>query len=100
MSAQNPFVSDKRWEDMSWAEYNSQPDMVTTMIERRELKARNLQLEGALRAIMTATVEGRVCNDVAWFDGITTLHDFCDLVLNGPDVEADGPAGRIAREAL
>lgn len=45
------------------------------------------ELEGALRAIMKATVEGRVCDDVAWFDSITTLHDFCDLVLNGPDDE-------------
>jgi intracellular sulfur oxidation DsrE/DsrF family protein len=48
------------------------------------LKARIEQTEGALREIMKATVEGRVCDDVAWFDSITTLHDFCDLVLNGP----------------
>lgn len=45
-------------------------------------------LEGALRAIMKATVEGRVCDDVAWFDSITTLHDFCDFVLNGPEAGA------------
>lgn len=28
-------------------------------------------------AIQRATLEGRVCDDVAWFDEITTLHDFC-----------------------
>lgn len=55
------------------------------------LKSRIEQLEGALQAIMTATVEGRVCDDVAWFDGITTLHDFCDIVLNGPDAEQEIP---------
>lgn len=60
------------------------------------------QMEGALRAIMKATVEGRVCDDVAWFDDITTLHDFCDLVLNGPDAEdraalSPKPAGEKGR---
>ena len=48
-------------------------------------KNRIEELENALRAIMKATVEGRVCDDVAWFDGITTLHDFCDIALNGPE---------------
>ena len=43
------------------------------------------RLRGALAEIQKATLEGRVCDDVAWFDDITTLHDFCDLVLNGPD---------------
>jgi hypothetical protein len=36
----------------------------------------------ALREIKRATIEGRVCDDVAWFDEITTLHDFCDEVLS------------------
>jgi hypothetical protein len=51
------------------------------------LKARITELEEALRSIMEAAVEGRVCSDVAWFDNITTLHDFCDLALShaGPD---------------
>jgi hypothetical protein len=35
----------------------------------------------ALEAIKQATIDGRVCDDVAWFDNITTLHDFCDEVL-------------------
>ena len=55
--------------------------------ERRWIEAnrRIKALEAALRAIMKATVEGRVCDDVAWFDSITTLHDFCDITLNGPE---------------
>lgn len=32
--------------------------------------------------IKAAAVAGRVCDDVAWFDTITTLYDFCDLRLN------------------
>jgi hypothetical protein len=44
-------------------------------------KVRIEALEAALRAIMKATVEGRVCNDVAWFDSITTLHDYCAFAL-------------------
>jgi hypothetical protein len=35
----------------------------------------------ALREIKRATVEGRVCDDVAWFDQIETLHDFCERIL-------------------
>jgi len=84
----NPYVPDTSQGDLPWPEYD-QSDLVTTMIQLREYKARAEQLKGALRAIMTATVEGRVCDDVAWFDGITTLHDFCDLVLNGPDAEVE-----------
>jgi poly-beta-hydroxyalkanoate depolymerase len=36
----------------------------------------------AIREIKRATVEGRVCDDVAWFDQIETLHDFCDRILD------------------
>jgi hypothetical protein len=36
----------------------------------------------ALEAIKQATIDGRVCDDVAWFDNVTTLHDFCDEVLS------------------
>ena len=36
----------------------------------------------ALEDIKRATVEGRVCDDVAWFDSITTLHDFCEITLD------------------
>jgi hypothetical protein len=43
------------------------------------------RLRGCIAAIQKATVEGRVCDDVAWFDGITTLFDFCDMSLNPGD---------------
>lgn len=36
----------------------------------------------ALEAIKQATIDGRVCDDVAWFDEVTTLHDFCDEVIS------------------
>jgi hypothetical protein len=36
-----------------------------------------LRLRGAIADIQQATLDGKVCDDVAWFDGITTLHDFC-----------------------
>ena len=39
------------------------------------------RLRKALEAIKKATLEGRVCDDVAWFDQITTLYDFCDQAL-------------------
>ena len=55
---------------------------------QQEAAAEIERLRGCLAAIQKATVEGRVCDDVAWFDGITTLFDFCDLALNPPDVEA------------
>jgi hypothetical protein len=58
MSAQNPFVYPKRWEDMSFEEHSG-PDMVTTMIQWRKFK--------------------------------TALEEIAKM---------DGPAGRIAREAL
>jgi hypothetical protein len=43
--------------------------------------ARIAQLEHALRRIMQATLDGTVCDDVAWFYGNETLHDFCEHVL-------------------
>lgn len=36
---------------------------------------------GCLGAIMDATTDGRVCDDVAWFDTITTLYDYCHQAL-------------------
>lgn len=41
------------------------------------------RLRAGIEAIMGATVAGRVCDDVAWFDGITTLYDYCDALLAG-----------------
>jgi hypothetical protein len=40
-----------------------------------------VRLRSAVEAIKQANIEGRVCDDVAWFDTITTLHDFCDQTL-------------------
>lgn len=47
----------------------------------RRFKAQRDIMAAALREIKRATIEGRVCDDVAWFDTITTLHDYCDDVL-------------------
>ncbi len=47
----------------------------------KRLEAENKRLRGALAAIQKATIEGRVCDDVAWFDTITTMYDFCADVL-------------------
>lgn len=64
--------------EFGWRQFETAPVQheAATEIER---------LRGCLDAIMKAAVEGRVCDDVAWFDGITTLFDFCDLSLNPPD---------------
>lgn len=40
------------------------------------------RLREAIEAIKQAAIKGRVCDDVAWFDTITTLHDFCEQTLN------------------
>lgn len=44
------------------------------------------RLDLGVRAIRRATIKGDVCDDVAWFDTITTLHDYCS-VLVGDDVD-------------
>lgn len=48
---------------------------------RREFRASLDKAVEALKKIKQATLEGRVCDDVAWFDSITTLHDFCEITL-------------------
>jgi hypothetical protein len=58
--------------------------------ERDEAVAEIERLRAGYRDIMAATVAGRVCDDVAWFDGITTLYDFCDLMLAGTIAPASG----------
>ena len=40
------------------------------------------RLRAAIAAIQQATLDGKVCDDVAWFSRIETLHDYCDRVLN------------------
>ena len=44
------------------------------------------RLRGAIAAIQEATLNGQICDDVAWFDQITTLHDFCEMTLNPPNI--------------
>lgn len=44
------------------------------------LQCRRLDL--GMRAIRRAALAGDVCNDVAWFDTITTLYDYCCILLN------------------
>lgn len=56
-------------------------DCFVTGIDARASRAANERLRHALEEIKRATIEGRVCDDVAWFDDITTLHDYCDQVL-------------------
>lgn len=54
--------------------------------ERDALQNDNARLRSALTAIKQATIDGRVCDDVAWFTEIETLHDFCERVLTySPD---------------
>ncbi len=48
------------------------------------------RLVEALREIQRATIEGRVCDDVAWFDQITTLHDYIEEVLRPSQPAAIG----------
>jgi hypothetical protein len=50
--------------------------------QKRRLIAQRDALVKALEDIKRATIEGRVCDDVAWFDQITTLHDFCEIAID------------------
>lgn len=69
---------------MSTAQVDREFDWETgRALERKD--AEIARLRGAIAAIQKATVEGRVCDDVAWFDTITTLYDFCDQTLNPPN---------------
>lgn len=40
------------------------------------------RLDLGVRAVRRAIVLGRVCDDVAWFDDITTLFDYCSVLLD------------------
>lgn len=51
-------------------------------MEIETLVAEIKRLRGALAEIQMATINGKVCDDVAWFDDITTLHDFCAVTLD------------------
>lgn len=53
-----------------------------------EAMAEIVRLRKGYEDIKRATIEGRICDDVAWFDTITTLHDFCDMMIQP---SRDGP---------
>lgn len=46
-----------------------------------EVLAETARLRAAIEAIKRATLDGKVCADVAWFSDIETLHDFCASTL-------------------
>lgn len=69
--------------EFGWRQFDTPPI-------QQEAAAEIERLRGCLDAIMTATVTGRVCDDVAWFDTITTLFDFCDQSLNPGDADSHG----------
>lgn len=53
------------------------------LLDRIEaLEAENGKLRQGYRDIQRAAEEGRVCDDVAWYDSITTLYDFCAIMLD------------------
>jgi len=43
-----------------------------------------------MEAIKVACTEGRVCDDVAWFDEFTTLFDHCDLAIEQANLIMEG----------
>jgi hypothetical protein len=61
--------------EFGWRQFQAPPI-------QHEAAAEIERLRKAIEDIKQATIDGRVCDDVAWFDTITTLHDFCDLVLD------------------
>lgn len=74
----------ERTESMGLVELlrDEMPSSLNDSCRKLELAADEIdRLRGCLAAIQKATLEGRVCDDVAWFDTITTLHDFCDAAL-------------------
>jgi hypothetical protein len=61
--------------EFGWRQFQAPPI-------QHEAAAEIERLRKALEDIRQATLDGRVCDDVAWFDEITTLHDFCEVVLD------------------
>ena len=51
-----------------------------------------MQARASFQAIQLATIEGRVCEDVAWFSSITTLHDYCASAIETIDKSIEAPA--------
>lgn len=72
---------------MGWMPDGRPGDLRPATVE--EYAAEIERLRAGYEDIKRATVAGRVCDDVAWFDTITTLYDFCDLMLCGDMKLAD-----------
>ncbi len=58
-------------------------DGVLQMLARHRVAIGELaaQYRATLEAIDKAVMDGHVCDDVAWFDKFTTLHDFIDQTI-------------------
>jgi hypothetical protein len=63
------------------------------------LMEENDRLRAGIAAIQQATIDGKVCDDVAWFDMITTLYDYCAELLE-QKVAADPSEVTIRTAAL
>ncbi len=72
----------------SLAHHKEVADRAATLLESLSLSAQEAPADGlesnrieflraALENIRLATIKGKVCDDVAWFSEIETLHDFC-----------------------
>jgi hypothetical protein len=54
-----------------------------------QLRAQVAHARTGFESIQKATIGGRVCDDVAWFDTITTLHDFCCQMIDRLDTTSE-----------
>lgn len=67
-------------------------DGVLQMLARHRVAIGELaaRYRAALEAIDKAVMDGQVCDDVAWFDKFTTLHDFIDETIRPSQPAAIG----------
>jgi hypothetical protein len=82
----NGGIADAVFEDWGLARataeiLNAALDGRLSAVDQIETLAEIERLRSAIEAIRQATIEGRVCDDTAWYDSITTLYDFCDQIL-------------------
>jgi len=85
----------------SWAATELDREAATLIAAQAEqiaaLTAERDRLRKGYRDIQFAAEDGRICDDVAWFDTITTLYDFCETML---DRQEPAMADMFARAAL
>jgi hypothetical protein len=58
-------------------EWTQDPIAAAAKEEIKRLRALVEYARNCLLAIKDQTLKGAVCDDVAWFDDIETLHDYC-----------------------